>query len=85
MELLQFRLELLKQSERVGGRAGKSGDYAIMVKLAHLVRSVFQNRLSETYLTVPGHDYLPLAADRQYRCPVKHFEYWIADFGLTIA
>jgi hypothetical protein len=73
--LLQLSFELFKKRERVGGRAGKSRNHAVVIKLAHFLGRMFEHRLSKRHLTVPGdHDFSAMT-DGYYGCPVKHLPF----------
>ena len=49
---LKFFFKPLKQSKRIGGRTGETGQNLTVVQFTHFTRSAFNNRVAECDLTV---------------------------------
>ncbi len=50
--LLELGLEALEQRERVGGAAGKAGEYLVLVQTPHFARARFEHDVAERDLAV---------------------------------
>src|SRR5215813_6664820 len=68
MVLLQLRLEAAEKRERVGGRSRKSGQDLILIKPSDFARRVLNNPFAQSYLPVPGHYHISVAANAQHCC-----------------
>src|SRR4029453_4797379 len=65
--LLELRLEAGEEGERVGGGSGEAGHHAVLVELADLPRSGFDDGGAERDLPVAGDRHLTPVTDRDDR------------------
>ena len=70
--LFELGLEAGKERERIGRRAGKPGQDAIVVKPAGLPGVLLDDRVAKRDLTVAGHHRLVTMTDGQDRGGVEH-------------
>ena len=64
--LLELGLEAREQRERIGRRAGKPGENAVVVEPPDLPGALFDDGVAEGHLTVAGHHRLVAVANRQH-------------------
>ena len=71
--LVELRLEALEQRERIGGRAGESGQHAILVDAADLARGRLDDDVAERDLAVAAQGDRLAAPHRKDGRAVKGF------------
>jgi hypothetical protein len=69
--LFELGLESLEQRERVGSRPGKTGQYLLVIKPAHLARRRLDDDIAQRDLAIAAERDRALAADRQDGGAVK--------------
>src|SRR5581483_3488766 len=65
MILLQFSFKAAKQGESIGSRSCEPGQDLVLIEPPNLSRSVFNNRLAQSDLAIPGQYHLAVAANTE--------------------
>ena len=72
LELLELCLQPRKESERIGRRAGKAYEDAVIIHAPYLARAFLDNRVSQRHLPVAGNNRLIASFDQQDCSPMKY-------------
>jgi hypothetical protein len=67
--LIELSFKPFKQRKSIGGRAGKTGNYRVIVEAAHFHRIGFYNGVAHADLAIAGyHDIAAFADTQDGRC-----------------
>ena len=71
--LVEFGLKAFKQRERIGSRAGETGEHLVFVQTPYFARGRLHDDVAERYLPVSAHRDFVAASNREYRSAVELF------------